>query len=158
METTTISPYELERGKPMPSKNHAIIQSRLIIAFAKLTGDRFTILSEISVDLPTGGVVPDIALYPPTSYEAFNDEVEMTTPPLCAIEIISPSQNNQQFIKKAENYFKAGTRSCWVVDPVFRQIHVFDSPEHYQTFQAGREDTLLDSVMDIRLSLLEIFN
>jgi Uma2 family endonuclease len=157
METTTISQYELERGKPMPSKNHAIIQSRLIIAFAQLAGDRYTILSEITIDLPAGGVVPDIALYPPTPYEAFNDEVEMTTPPLCAIEIISPSQSNQQFIKKAENYFKAGTRSCWIVDPVFRQIHVFDSAEHYQTFQAGREELLIDSVMDIRLSLTDLF-
>jgi hypothetical protein len=100
METTTISQYELERGKPMPSKNHAIIQSRLIIAFAQLAGDRYTILSEITIDLPAGGVVPDIALYPPTPYEAFNDEVEMTTPPLCAIEIISPSQAISSLSKK----------------------------------------------------------
>ncbi|WP_185731267.1 Uma2 family endonuclease [Larkinella rosea] len=157
METPTISQYELERGKPMPSKNHAKIQGLLSFVLIRDYNEKYDTLSEISVDLPTGGVVPDIALYPPTSYEAFNDEVEMTTPPLCAIEIISPSQPNQQFIKKAENYFKAGTRSCWVVDPVFRQIHVFDSPEHYQTFQAGQEDQLIDHVMDIRLSLQEIF-
>lgn len=60
-------------------------------------------------------------------------------------------------MKGAGQYFAAGTRSCWVIDPVFRLVHVFDAPEQYRTFQAGRDEQLTDAVMNITLSLGDLF-
>lgn len=82
METTILSQYEIERGKAIPSKNHAKVQRNLIFRLESNYRDQFDVLSEVSVDLPSGGVVPDVALYPPTPYDAFNDEIELTAPTL----------------------------------------------------------------------------
>ncbi|WP_461134514.1 Uma2 family endonuclease [Spirosoma lituiforme] len=55
------------------------------------------------------------------------DEIRMTVPPLCAIEIISPMQSLQELVDKAKAYFEHGVQSCWLVFPGLRSIYVFSS-------------------------------
>lgn len=82
--------YEAERGKPIPSKVHAYVQANLIFELKSRYKDRFTFLSELSLDLNGWRSVPDLAIYPKLSIDVRQDEIRMTEPPLCAIEIISP--------------------------------------------------------------------
>jgi Uma2 family endonuclease len=150
-----LSDYEIERGKPMPDKNHAIIQGRLIFRLNFNYGEKFSILPEIHIGLPTRERVPDLAIYPPLSFEADNNEIRMTQMPLCAIEILSEMQNLNDLSKKCGEYFTAGIPSYWLVLPALTSIYVFHSRHDYKIF--SYKDRLIDSVLDIELDLGEIF-
>jgi hypothetical protein len=56
------SQYELERGKPIPSKNHSIIQKRITKFIEEKYPNKFEILPELSLDIRTAGreKVPDL--------------------------------------------------------------------------------------------------
>ena len=150
-----LSDYEIERGKPMPDKNHAIIQGRLIFRLNLKYGEKFSFLPEINLDLPTRPRVPDLAIYPPLSFEPDNNEIRMTQRPLCAIEILSEMQNLNELSKKCVEYFNAGIPSYWLVLPTLTSIYVFRSRQDYTMF--SYKDRLIDSVLDIELDLGEIF-
>jgi Uma2 family endonuclease len=147
--------YQLERGKPMPSEVHGYIQGRLI---ARLYAheDKYNILSELSLDLNDWGSVPDIAIYPKRKMNFREDRIEVTTPPLCAIEILSPSQSLQELVNKANSYFQHGVKSCWLVIPSFENIYVFSSPESYSIFRSNQ--TLSDTALGIELELATLFS
>lgn len=45
-------------------------------------------------------------------------------PPLLAVEILSPSDRQEEIHAKVRAYLEAGTRLVWVVDPYFRTVQV----------------------------------
>jgi Uma2 family endonuclease len=156
METAVIiSDYEIERGKPMPSKLHSRLQSKMISRLDNKYGNKYDFFSELSLSLDGWDSVPDIAIYPRMVIDYSEDAVEMTEPPLCAIEILSPSQILQVLLDKAANYFTHGVKSCWLVIPGLKNIYVFSNREDYQIFKA--DQTLTDASLDISLALNEVF-
>jgi hypothetical protein len=66
--TEAISQYELERGKPTPSKNHSRIERRLNVLLTPYE-EKFDIMTELMLDLPTGERVPDVCLFPKLEYD-----------------------------------------------------------------------------------------
>jgi Uma2 family endonuclease len=79
----------------------------------------------------------------------------VTEPPLCAIEISSPSQSTDQMRQKVEKYFQHGVKSCWIVFPPLANIYVFSSPDDYEIYRP--HETLEDKVLGISLPLKEVF-
>jgi Uma2 family endonuclease len=155
MPETTLSDYEIERQKPMPSFNHSVIQLNLGAELRYRYKDSYRIASELSLDLSDWPSVPDICIYPKMPLDLRNDITTVTDPPLCAIEIISPSQSLHELVDKAARYFQHGVRSCWIVLLPLANIYVFTSPDDYEIFRAG--DTLRDPALDISLPLKEVF-
>jgi len=152
-----ISQYELERDKPMPSKNHSIVQSNLIFELKTRYKKTFSFLSEIDILMPSKpNCVPDIAIYPKLKFDFLDDELTMTEMPLTAIEIVSPSQSDSDILKKINRYFNAGVQSCWFVMPGFRAISVYSSINNYEFFTSDM--TLIDQATGIELPLTEIFS
>ena len=149
------SAYEQDRGKPMPSKVHAYIQLNIGFELKSRYKDRFTFLSELSLNLDGWWSVPDLSIYSKMAIDVRQDEIRVTTPPLCAIEIISPMQSLQELIDKAKAYFEHGVQSCWLVLPGLRSIYVFSSFDEFQTFT--HTDTLLDDTLKISIPLAEVF-
>ena len=147
--------YALERGKTMPSEVHGYIQGKLVARLYAYE-DKYNILSELSLNLDDWGSVPDIAIYPKRKINFREDRIEVTTPPLCAIEILSPSQSLQELVNKASNYFQHGVKSCWLVIPSLENIYVFSSPENYNIFRSNQ--TLSDTALGIELDLSKIFS
>lgn len=147
--------YEIERNKPMPSKNHGITQTRLIVALAKRI-DTSGLLSEVSLSLNGWDSTPDIAIFEPQTVDYRNDEIRMQELPLGVIEILSPTQSLQDLSDKAYRYMENGVKSCRIVIPNFKSIYVFSSPDDYEAF-AGTE-TLQDTVLNISIPLTEVFN
>ena len=86
-----ISDYELQRGKPMPSKLHSRLQANILVQLVNNYQAKYDIFSELSLSLDGWDSVPDICIYEKTEIDYQNDEIELTIPPLCAIEIISPT-------------------------------------------------------------------
>ncbi|MFN0033884.1 MAG: Uma2 family endonuclease [Saprospiraceae bacterium] len=151
----SVSDYEIERNKPMPSLNHSIIQLNLGSELRSLYKNLYRVASELSLDLADWPSVPDICIFPKTPLNLRNDIIAVTEPPLCAIEIISPSQSADGMSQKVEKYFQHGVQSCWIVFPAFANIYVYSSPDDYEIYRA--HETLQDAVLGISLPLKEVF-
>jgi Uma2 family endonuclease len=146
--------YVTERGKPVPSLNHGTIQANLIgelLHFKKT----YRVISELSLDLSDWSSVPDISIYPRSPLDLQNDVVGMTEPPLCIIEIISPSQTLNELTVKARQYFAHGVKSCWLVLLPFGNIYVYSAPDKYEIFRD--QDMLHDTILDLKIPLKEVF-
>jgi Uma2 family endonuclease len=155
-KTIEISEYEQERGKPMPSKLHGRIQLKLGTVLDNAYGEKYSLFSELSLSLNDWDSVPDLSVYPKMELNYNEDEIELTDPPLCAIEILSPSQGLQELIVKARKYFSYGVKSCWLVIPLLKNVYVFSGPMNYQMFRDT--ETLHDPVIDVRLELSKVFS
>jgi Uma2 family endonuclease len=155
METLAISQYEIERGKPMPGKLHARLQTKILVQLENNFQDKYDTFSELSLDLAGWESVPDIALYPKSEMDFLHDKVQMKEPPLCALEILPPIQSLQELITKAEKYFRHGVKSCWLVLPGLKSIYVFKQATEYKDFQANEQ--LTDELLDISIPLTEVF-
>ena len=154
LETVELSDYELDRNKPMPSKNHALVQSRFVGQLDANYSEQYNVLTEIKLDTPPKDVVPDIAIYPRFAFDPLHDEVKMTEMPLCAVEILSPSQTNDELIEKVVKYFSLGVKSCWLVIPTFQIVSVFSDASTQRTFFKGE---LHDEVLNIKIDLDKVF-
>jgi Uma2 family endonuclease len=60
--------------------------------------------------------------------------------PELAVEVLSPSNTPSEMAQKRQEYFTAGTRLVWIVDPRTRTVQVFTSPTASILLQEG--DTL----------------
>ena len=159
METVIeqLSDYERERGKPMPTLNHAYVQTNLLVGLNAKYRQTHTFLSELNLTMPERpDAVPDIAIYPKLEIDFLNDVTSMIEMPLTVIEIISPSQSHDEILAKFKRYFEAGVRSCWLVMPSFQAISVYSAFGIYRFF--SENDTLTDAVTGIELTLSDIFS
>ncbi|GAB4051167.1 Uma2 family endonuclease [Spirosoma litoris] len=151
-----VSDYERERGKPMPTLNHAYLQKNLLVSLDYRYRKTYTILSELNITMPERpDTVPDIAIYPKLQIDFLHDVTSMTAMPLTVVEIVSPSQSDAEILTKFERYFNAGIQSCWLVMPSLQAIAVYSAIGKYQFFTDTT--TLIDSATGIELVLSEIF-
>ncbi len=153
--TAALSPYEIERNKPIPSFNHASVQLNLGGEIRNRYKDRYRVLSELSLDLSDWPSVPDLSIYARKPLDLKNDIIALTEPPLGVNEIISPTQSLNDLTTKANAYFQYGVKSCWIVLLPLGNIYVFSSPDDYEIFRT--HETLHDLVLDISIPLKEVF-
>jgi Uma2 family endonuclease len=153
------SQYELERGKPMPSKNHAVIQSRIQKLIDRKYPDKFEVLPELSLDINAEGreKVPDLAFYNAEDiyFDAENDEIRFKEMPLGVVEIISPTQTLTELIIKSHTFFDAGVKSYWLVIPSLKTIYVFSDKGEYEVY--AKTGLLIDNQLGIEIDLGKLF-
>ncbi len=77
--------------------------------------------------------------------------------PDLAIEVISPSNSADEVNQKIAEYFKAGVRQVWVVYPVSRLAHIFESPKKVTILDINDDLDGGDLLPGFRLSLAELF-
>jgi Uma2 family endonuclease len=148
--------YELERNKPLPSKNHGIIQANLLFILMTKYRNEYSIISELSLELGNLLCTPDISLYPKEPMDVMNDEIRMTIPPLGVVEILSPTQTLNDLTDNAYSYFNNGVKSCWLVLPTLKTIYVFSGPSQFEAFV--QDELVKDKVLKIELPLTEVFS
>ena len=128
--------YEEERGKPMPTKNHAKIQMRLGIELSK--HPEFDCLSELTLELAPGETkTPDLSVCPAEPMDLRHDVVRPSAPPLLAVEIVSPSQGLEEILEKVDFYLAHGVKSVWVVTPPLREVTIFLPDGSQQSHHGG---------------------
>jgi Uma2 family endonuclease len=150
-----LSDYEIERGKPMPDKNHAFVQGNLLVQMFLKYSARFRVLPEINLGLPIREHVPDLAIYPPMVFAPDDNELRMSEVPLGVVEILSAKQDLSELMIKRSEYFAAGVQSYWLALPALKTIYVFYSPDQYDIYSG--KDVLQDKRLDIELDLAEVF-
>ncbi|MCU0451029.1 MAG: Uma2 family endonuclease [Bernardetiaceae bacterium] len=149
-----IAQYQNENlSVDIPSRNHARIWSNLVIAFAKFR-QQYTIYSQLSLNLGGKVTVPDVCLFATTSPDWAHDELEMTVPPLVVMEIQSPRQGTQELIEKFGDYFQAGVKSCWLINPFLRGVFVRYPDGSQAVFLDG---LVKDASIGVEIPFAEIF-
>ena len=158
METLApeISDYELERGKPMPSLKHAIIQGNLIQFLRTNLGQDYLILPELSLALDAQKAVPDVSVFLRLAIDLTVEQIAVTEVPRTTIEILSPTQVIAELLEKAGRYFAAGVQSYWLVVPELRAVAVYSAPKKYRYFYNG--DTLVDPATGAELVVSQLFD
>lgn len=144
--------YVQERGKPVPSKHHSILQMR--IGALLLRDARYDIYSELLLDLDAWQPVPDISVYPAEPLDWLHDEVRVSEPPLVVVEIVSPSQNLTDLLEKAQQYLAHGVKASWIVQPQLCLITVLTQGNKPITYTHG---SFIDPATGITISLDDIF-
>jgi Uma2 family endonuclease len=152
---TTLSVYELERGKPMPNLTHGSLQMNLGFELKFRYGTQYRIASEVALATVPDSTTPDIVVYPKRTLNFVNEAAKQTEAPLLTIEIQSPSQSNDEMIEKTYQYFAFGVESCWIVFPAMKAIAVYHSRDNYDFFH--HDDLLKDSKLNIEIELKKIF-
>ena len=146
------STYEAERGKPMPSLNHSIVQVRLSFEFLQQTDFVF---SELSLELGYEKTrVPDLSIFAPRTVDFRHDEVKVSDPPQTVVEIFSPQQPSQEVMAKLDEYFAFGIQSVWVVSPPLRHVTIFAADGREARFTEG---IATDPVTGLTADLSKVF-
>ena len=127
--------YEEERGKPMPSYNHAAIQMNLGLQLAKQS--QFRVLSELTLDILGQRYTPDLSLCRREPLDLRHDVIRPTEPPLLVVEIFSPQQGTHEVMQKLDVYFAHGVKSCWVVAPPLHTISIHTADGVAKHFNTG---------------------
>ena len=151
---TVQSGYEIERGKPMPSKNHSKIQVRIGAEILTNYEEQYDVHCELSLEVPNPPTVPDLCLFPAEPSNWREDEVKVSAVPLTVIDIVSPPQTVTELTAKSVAYFAAGTKSYWLVQPVLRTIFVLLPDGDELVFH---NDTLTDPTNGISIDLKKVF-
>lgn len=154
-EVIVKSNYELERGKPMPSKNHGFIQTKLAIEISLSCSEKYDIASEVNVVINKKIKIPDLAIFAEASYTPGHDEINVTEIPVGVVEILSPKQSMADLITKSYEYFDAGVKSYWLVLPEVKTIFVYHAPNEYEAYV--KTDILKDINLEIELDIAKVF-
>ncbi len=146
--------FEAENtSKDMPSKNHSKSWSQMVISLSKYR-KQYDIYSQLSINLNGWASIPDICLFPNTKSDWLHDEIEVKSPPILVIEILSPTQGMKELTEKFENYLKNGVKSCWLVMPLLKSTMVMNGESEQSIFSNG---LLKDTSLNIEVELSEIF-
>lgn len=153
MEETSVDLIEEFQTEDIVSYNHAKLTYRLSKSFGRYD-EKFDILPELEFELSHGRAKPDVAVCHPGKIDWLRDVIRPTTPPLLAVEILSPRQALSDLTDKAlDIYFPSGTPVVWVVIPHFRQVTIM-TPDGETTVTSG---TIQDENTGIELDLSDIF-
>jgi Uma2 family endonuclease len=134
---------ELVRGEIVvmcrPGLRHGETQlaiGSLIRTFAKERGlgrafVESGVLTERDPDTVRG---PDVSFYSAARLPLDRDVVKYNDlPPDLCVEVVSPFDVRRELREKVEEYFAAGVRMVWVVDPEDRSVTVLTQPDEGRT-------------------------
>jgi Uma2 family endonuclease len=103
--------------------------------------------------------IPDVAFLSMEKFPGgrFPRKKILPAAPDLAVEVLSESNTKQEMAEKLRDYFTAGARLVWYVDPELRQVEVFTSPTDRQVVG---EDQILSGgevLPGFELNLRELF-
>ncbi len=131
-----------------------------MFGMAQKTGKAYT---EIKISLseePKLNRIPDVIFVPfslwPANARLPEVDAWKIVPDLC-VEIISPNDLFLTYDDKIDEYFAAGVKQVWIVNPRTSRMHVYESPSRRRTLR--RDETLsgIDFLPGFELPLSELF-
>jgi Uma2 family endonuclease len=108
---------------------------------------------------PTTGVGIDLAyISPELSAATPEDAVYVDGVPVLAVEILSPSDTQEDVLDKVTEYLAVGVAQVWLVEPVFRTVTVYRAGAEPQLFNAAGELSGDPELSGLRIKVAEIFS
>lgn len=156
--------YEIVNGQPeekeMPGARHGGVAARLIIRLGNYveSNNLGSLYSEASFIIGQNERIPDVAF---VASDRIPPEGEPATlwpmAPDLAIEVISPNDIYLKVMSKTDDYFAAGVKQVWLVDPELRIISVYRSLTDVTIFAEENELASEDLFPGFCCRLNEIF-
>jgi Uma2 family endonuclease len=109
--------------RSMPDYSHGKTQA-LLVAFFFALPDRLSLHPCVETRMrirPSRYLIPDVAVF----YPVEPSEVPVT-PPLVAIEVLSPDDRMSDVREKLQEYRTWGVPHVWLIDPRLRRFYVSD--------------------------------
>jgi Uma2 family endonuclease len=158
--------YELDEGELIemtrPAYRHNRVLKNLLVEleiFLRKTRIGELLISENLYALaPTTRRAPDAAVILGDRQQELRDAKVIPIIPEIVAEVLSPSETPRMIHRKLKQYFEAGVKEVWLIDPEVREIEVWTGPslpDHALTGDAVLESKLLPG---FSLPLQELFN
>jgi Uma2 family endonuclease len=90
--------------------------------------------------------------------EEFPDEAIAELVPDLAVEVLSKSNTLAEIELKLDNYFEAGVRLAWVIDPKKERAKIYSSRSRMQEIGAAGEQLGTKVLPGFRLALRDVFS
>ena len=123
--------YELDEGELItltrPAVVHVRIERRLLVAIQSYL-DTHPIGEVFGADIlyvlgPTTKRAPDVSVV----LRSIDPDKEIQGAPEIAAEILSPSNSRRAMQRKLAQFFAAGCKLAWLIDPETRSVEVWES-------------------------------
>ena len=103
--------------------------------------------------------IPDVAYLSMEKFPGgrFPRQAAAPLAPDIAVEVLSPGNTAKEMAEKLLDYFAAGSRLVWYVDPKKRQVEVFTSPESRRIVSQNQILDGGDVLPGFELNLQELF-
>ena len=161
--------YELVQGELIrmapTGGEHGVLTVRVGICTRRLRTRRTILVSVCGAE--TGFILqrnPDIVRAPDAAFIAKARIPETGIPtaywpfaPDLAVEVTSPSDRFTAVQTKISEYFSAGTRLVWVVEPATRTVYVYRSPHDVQALGEDAELSGEDVLPGFRCAVRRLF-
>ena len=124
--------------KPMPQKQHSIIQKKLLFEIDPILSDAGIGQAFPELRCTFGGrsIVPDVVVFKEAKIaydENGNIENVFSIPPDWTIEILSPEQSTTKVLKNIDHCLAYGTQMGWLIDPTDRAVFICMGDRNFQT-------------------------
>ncbi len=158
--------YELDEGELIEMTRPAYDHNRILI---RLTAKLFNFfeLNPIGEALnsenlfalsPNTRRAPDLAVIMGDRSKELAGAKVIPIIPNIAIEVLSPSETPRMIHRKLKQYFEAGVKEVWIVDPSDRTIEIWTGP-HLPDHDLSSDDTLTSPLLPgFRLPLEKLFS
>jgi Uma2 family endonuclease len=100
--------------------------------------------------------IPDVSFILWDRLPQGEDPIPAVSPDL-AVEVLSPSNTEQEMRIKLEEYFAGGTRLAWIIDPVARNARIYQAPDQFTLIDDAGSLPGADVLPGFQLQLGELF-
>jgi Uma2 family endonuclease len=129
--------YELDEGELIemtrPAYKHNRVLRKLLFALDLYLEANPIGEAQISENLyalaPLTRRSPDVAVILGDRYEELKDAKVIPIIPEIAAEVLSPSETPRMIQRKLKQYFEAGVKEVWVINPESRRVEIWTGPQ-----------------------------
>lgn len=160
--------FELVRGEvvemPRPGKRHGMVCgniTRLLGNYAAARRKGYVCSNDTGVVVerdPDTVRGPDVMFFEDAAVLDEVDEKYGDTPPLLAVEVLSPNDSMGKVQRRVREQFRFGTRLVWVLDPDACNVTVMRPGQESALFEETDELSGDDVLPDFRCKVAEIFH
>jgi Uma2 family endonuclease len=158
--------YELDEGELIEMTRPAYDHNRILI---RLTAELFNFLERNPIGealhsenlfalSPNTRRAPDLAVILRDRGAKLAGATVIQIVPDIAIEVLSPSETQRMILRKLNQYFEAGVREVWIIDPESRTVEIWSSPNPPDRDLSIGEDLTSALLPDFVLPLEKLFS
>jgi Uma2 family endonuclease len=115
---------EDEEDDEMPNFAHGRLQTELLWIMRSRLQPDVAAYSPITFRGKSRRYTPDVVIYPKRNVPLSEESTLELTPPILAVEIISPGQTMGEMVKKCREMIASGVEECWIIEPANETVTV----------------------------------
>ncbi len=158
--------YELDEGELIemtrPTYKHNRVLKNLIYALeilfaARLAMGEVLISENLYALSPNTRRAPDVAVILGDRHEELKNAKVIPIVPEIAAEVLSPSETPRMIHRKLKQYFAAGVKEVWLIDPDVQEIEIWKGPSLPDPVLASGDILASTLLPSFALPLKELF-